>query len=188
MRSRGALDFSGLLRAEFSVDRQLGGQEEVRTNGEGRLLVGLPLDADRELTAEVLARMEGLYGKAQYLLFVNRMISPNDREVWYSIDFPAAPEGMLAVWPGDGRLSPVRAPNDLFADGIERGEARTGVPDPEVPSTAPEFEGPKPIGLHVADLEREFAAPIGSPQTPAPLGWEWHQRATAFLYEHSPEG
>lgn len=179
---------SGRLRVEFSVDRQLGGREEVRTGDDGQLVVGLPLEADAELTAEVLARLEGLYGKAQYLLFLNRAIPPNEREVWYGIDFPTAPEGMLAVWPRDGRLSPVEPPNDLFADAVKRGEAKTGMLDTEVPSTAPEFEGPKPIGLHVADLEREFAAPIGTPRTPEPLGWDAHQRATAFLYEDASEG
>lgn len=180
--------YGGLLKVEFSVDLQVGGRETVRTAADGRVLVGLGLDADAELTDKVLARLEGLYGKAQYLLFLNRRVPPNKSEVWYSIDLDTAPAGLLAVWPGDGRLSRVHGEGDLFGAADERGEELTGTSQPPEPPLTPDFTGAKPIGLQVADLETQFVAPIGQPRTPAPLGWDAYLRGVAFLYDNAPQG
>lgn len=166
---------SGHLVVQFEVDHQVGG----RLVAGASLDVVLPLDADADLTAEVLDRQRSMYGKARYLLFLRRAtpVLGSDNGPLYTTTIQYGAPGILAFWPGDGRLSPVSPGNDLARDAVRRGEERTGVDDDPFEIPGPNFEGAEPIGLTESEVVSRFATEVGTTQTEPPIGWDAYLRA-----------
>ena len=167
---------SGEVQADFLVLQQVGGREAAPKDG--TLSVVLPLDAEQEVTERVLARMHSLFGTAEYLLFARKAVPrPGGVEDVYVVNRENGPGGVLAVWPGDGRLAVVQGRDDMASEALVRGEERTGTSTPTTAAFKPSFDGPAPIGLRVEELANNFAVPVGSTATEPPAGWEAYLRA-----------
>ncbi len=168
----------GILHAKFTVDEIVGGREQPSLT-DGLLTVTLPLHADKEIQATVLRRLEKLYGRAEYLLFLRRATPEKDAGVTYVINFYNGPDGVLAAWPGDGRLSPIGPANDLFAAADARGEELTGTSTPVTEPPGPTYEGESPMGLTISEVLRSFAAEVGSASTSPPENWDQNLKIAA---------
>ncbi len=166
---------SGHLVVSFHVERQVGGRLVAPTKS---LQVVVPLDGGDDLTTEVIARQQSMFGKARYLLFLRNAtpVFGPDYGPLYTTELQGGSPGVLAFWPGDGRLSPVTPGNDLAQDAIARGEDKTGVEDEPFQIPGPTFEGAQPIGLVESEVIARFAADVGSAQTDPPEGWDAYVR------------
>lgn len=162
---------SRTIEYRFALQEQVGGVEAVRTDEDGTVSVVLPLDGDAETTERVLARMEPLMGNASYLLFLVPAAVDGLPDA-YAPSIQNGPPGILAVWPGDGRLSPIQGGNDLELPAIERGEDLTGTSSPPEPPIGPDFSGEAPIGWTVDEVLDSFAAEVGTSASPPPAGWD----------------
>ncbi len=168
----------GILHAKFAVDAIVGGREQPSLT-DGLLTVTLPLSADKEIQATVLRRLEKMYGRAEYLLFLRRATPEKDAGVTYVINLDNGPPGVLAAWPGDGRLSPIQPANDLFAAAEARGEELTGTSTPVTEPPGPTYQGRSPIGLTISEVLRSFAAEVGSASTSPPRNWDKYLKLAA---------
>lgn len=171
---------SGRLVARMRVDHVVGGRHEPILV-DGLVEVIFKLDGDEAVTERVLERIEPMLGEAQYLLFLGRALPGPDGEARYVASIDDGPNGILAVWPGDGRLSPVMPRNDLALPAIERGEKLTGRPSEEVEPAEPVFEGVAPVGLTIAEVMEGFARPVGTVESEPPNGWAEYQKILAEL-------
>lgn len=171
---------SGFSLVYFDVVEVIGGREQPRTS-EGQVVLTLPLDGEPKVRASVLQRLSKLEGEATYLLFLRRSTPHPGIDVFtYVPNLENGPSGLLAVWPGDGRLSPVAPLNDLAAPAIERGEELTGTSLVNEIDVGPKFIGEKPIGFTVGQLREEFARPVGTVSANPPDNWDEYLRvATA---------
>ncbi len=158
----------------------MGGREQPRTSN-GQVVVTLPLDGELSVRAPVLERLSQLEGEATYLMFLRRSTPRSGVDVpVYVPNLDNGPTGLLAVWPGDGRLSPIAPLNDLAAPAIERGEQLTGTSLVNEIDVGPKFDGEKPIGYTVDQLREQFAQPVGVVATDPPENWDDYLRvATA---------
>ncbi|UDY36292.1 hypothetical protein [Dermatobacter hominis] len=162
----------GHLQLDFAVDEVIGGLSAPPSD---TVAVVVQLDGTPSTQDRVYERLTAMEGEAQYLLFLDRATPVDDNADLYVAKFNG-PEGILAIWPGDGRLSPINPSDDLFEAAKRRGEQLTGTTSPPFDPRVPRFIGEPPIGMTVDQLLTKFARPVGTTEKPPPLGWERYKQ------------
>ncbi len=156
----------GELDVSATVLQPLGGRLNVGSGS--KLTFVLPLNANESQIARFGDRMDRLAGMG-FALFAWRRVW-SERPETYELNRRGAPNSVLAMWPGVGRLAAVE-PNDFLAeDAVKRGQERTGTSSAPYPEWKPNFDGPSPIGADVHSLTR--FANVGKERVEAPGGWD----------------
>lgn len=163
----------GLLRVNTRVEAVLGGRFTHVEAGQD-LEISIPHAATAEVLDTLLPRLERLTTSGlRFVLFLRAVPSSADPD---SIDLVPmnidGPRGVLAEWPGDGRVTNLAPHDDIYRPAMERGEELTGTSSPPEATWQPTFEGPSPIGLTVEELIDEFKGTPGEPRVEPPTGWE----------------
>lgn len=163
---------NGEIQFSLRVDAVLGGRFTNVKSGQV-LQVMMPQAATSEVLQDLTPRLDRIISDGTQYVFFLRAEKTADGMASYhlkpmNID---GPTGILAVWPGDGRLTTLVPHRYIYAPAERRGEELTGTSSPGEPEWQPSFEGPPPVGLTVERVLDDFAGVAGQPKVAPPAGW-----------------